>query len=178
MFIAAFLPPEFFGAIALLPLLVATQCLHALSGITEVGSYARETGYHVLFIDLSGAVVAVLGFLLLIPTYGPYGAIAAVVFGHLTRIGGYILDGKTLAPIRYRWWGLACCSFVVALLIGYAPPPGEYLARFLWTGFATFLLSVVVVVTGLVRLEGLSVLWSVTEKSALDSDSLGARLPS
>ena len=178
MFINAFLPPEFFGAIALLPLLVATQCLHALSGITEVGSYARETGYRVLLIDFSGAVVAVLGFLLLIPPYGPYGAIVAVVIGHLIRIGGYVLDGKTLAPIRYRWLSLVCCSLVVALLIGYAPPAGEYLARFLWTGFATFLLLVVVFVTGLVRIEGLGGLWSVAEKDELDSDSLASRLSS
>jgi len=90
IFIHAFLPATFFGAIALLPLLVVTASMHAIAGMTEVGSYARETGYRVLLIDVIGATVAIAGFMLLIPTYGVYGAIAAVVIAQIVRITGYV----------------------------------------------------------------------------------------
>ncbi len=160
VFIVAVLPVAFVGAIALLPLLVVTQTLHALSGLTEVGSYARETGYRVLLIDVCGAVVAVAGFTLLIPKLGAYGAIAAVVVGQLVRLSGYVLDGKALAPVHYRWWSMLACALVACAFVGFAPAAADVIASLGWTVLATLSLLGLIVLTGLVRLPGLASLWT------------------
>ena len=152
IFISAFLPVAFVGAIALLPFLVLTESLHAVAGLTEVGSYARDTGYRVLLIDVSGAVVAVVGFYALIPIYGAHGAIAAVAMAQLVRIVGYVFDGRTLAPISYRWVRCISCAVVAALFIRFAPAASDYLAGIAWTALATVSLLGVVVATGLVRI--------------------------
>ena len=152
IFIHAFLPATFLGAIALLPLLVITQCMHAISGITEVGSYARDTGYRVLLIDVVGAVVAIIGFVLLIPNYGAHGAIAAIVIAQTVRIVGYVVDGKTLAPIRYRWWQGSVVALAAVGFVVFAPEAGDYGGRLLWTLFASISLLVVMPITGLVSI--------------------------
>lgn len=160
VFIAAFLPATFVGAIALLPLLTVTQGLHAVSGLTEVGSYARDTGYRVLLIDVCGALVAVLGFVLLIPAFGVYGAISAVVVAQLVRIGAYVFDGRTLAPIRYRWWSMLACSLVGAAFVAFAPEASDYLARIAWSVLAIGCVVGLVLLSGLVHLTGLAGVWT------------------
>jgi len=150
VFIHAFLPQTFIGAITLLPLLVVTQCLHAIAGMTEVGSYARETGYRVLMIDVVGAAVAITGFMLLIPTYGAYGAIGAVVIAQLVRISGYVIDGKALAPIHYRWWRGIIVAITATAFVSFAPDAGDYASRFAWTLLASIAVLAAMVLAGLV----------------------------
>ena len=152
IFIHAFLPTTYLGAIALLPLLVITQVLHAVSGITEVGSYARETGYRVLAIDVLGAAAAIIGFALLIPSYGAYGAIAAVIVAQALRISAYVIDGKTLAPIRYRWPQGTLVAIAASCFVIFAPDASDYADRLLWTVFASAALLVVIPLTGLVSI--------------------------
>lgn len=159
VFISAFLPIVFVGAIAILPFLVFTESLHALSGLTEVGSYAREAGYRVLMIDSAGAIVAVVGFILLIPEYGAYGAITSVAAAQLFRIAAYVADGKALAPITYRWWGTLACSVVAVGFVNLAPNPSDYMASIAWTVFATLSLAAIALLTGLVRPTFLMAVW-------------------
>ncbi len=133
MFIVLGLPAAYAGALPLVSLLTLAMGLHAMAGMLEVGSYARESGYRVLLIDFAGASVAIVGFIVLIPQWGAPGAVGAMAAGQLIRIAGYLIDGEALAPIRYPWVALGACFALTFALVYFAPPPAELLARLVWS---------------------------------------------
>ena len=151
VFVVAFLPATYAGAIALIPLLVITQSLHATAGLTEVGSYARETGYRIMFIDATAAVLAVLTFFLFIPDYGVYAAAGGVALGQCIRIVGYAVDGAHLAPIPYPWFSALVTIVAATLAVAYAPAAESIISRLGWTVGAVLLVGLVAGVCGLVR---------------------------
>lgn len=151
MFIALGLPAAYAGAVPLVSLLTLAMGLHAMAGLLEVGSYARERGYRVLLIDFLGASVAIIGFIVFIPQWGAPGAVGAMAAGQLVRIAGYLIDGEELAPIRYPWIAIGLCFLLAVGLVYFAPPPGQLLARLAWSVAAGMGLIAALWVTKLVR---------------------------
>jgi len=151
MFIVMGLPDAYAGALPLVSLLTIALGLHAMAGLLEVGSYARERGYRVLLIDSISASVAIVGFIILIPQWGAPGAVGGMVAGQLFRIVGYLIDGEALAPIRYPWVAFGACFAIAVALVYFAPPPAELLARLAWSLVAAVVLIAALWSTRLAR---------------------------
>jgi len=62
-------------------------------------------------------LVALIGYFLLVPHFGVYGAILATVAGQTTRLGLYLAFGRRVAPIPYSWGTLAAVVLINAMLI-------------------------------------------------------------
>ena len=124
IFVELALTEEYAGASDYVPALVASTTLLYLVMLSNTGIYARKTGFGVLAIDSVGALVALVGFALLIPTYGPVGALAAMFVGNFVRLGLYLHLGKQLAPIDYPWARVLLGVGATALVV-WAAPPGE-----------------------------------------------------
>ena len=101
LFIHLAMPPEYLAAARYIPWLVGICVLNELAALCSVGCYARNNSSLVLAVNGAAAVVAVAGYLLLIPSYGIEGAIAATILAHFLRIGLFIWLGHKSAPIAY-----------------------------------------------------------------------------
>jgi O-antigen/teichoic acid export membrane protein len=117
LFIEALLPPAFKGALPFLPWLALIAALNELCSLTNVGAYASRHSFGVLTINGLGALVALIGYFLLVPHFGVYGAILATVAGQTTRLGLYLAFGRRVAPIPYSWGTLAAVVLINAMLI-------------------------------------------------------------
>lgn len=150
VFIVLLLPETYVPALVFLPLLVIVQIMHDVAGLTETGSYARESGYRVLMIDCLGAGVAVLCFLAFIPFWGVYGAIFGVFAGQALRIAGYLWDGAELAPIPYPWKAAVACCLMAGAIVYFAPMPQHLVASVLWLAFGAIAMATAFIATRLV----------------------------
>jgi O-antigen/teichoic acid export membrane protein len=126
------LPSAYRAALPFLPWLVLAVSLNELCSLLNVGAYARSTGYQVLAVNTCGAAVALTGYILLTPTHGVWGAIAATIAAHCVRLTLYLVVGRSAAPIPYPL-GLAGILFalVVALVLGMREASGAATSVFL-----------------------------------------------
>lgn len=152
VFVTVILPDAYAGALDYLPLVIVAQSLHILVFLTSVGSYARETGYRVLMIDCAGAALAIVGFWLLIPLYGVWGAIGSIILGQTLRLGLYIVDGAKLAPIQYPWARTGLAAAVAIALVAFAPGAETPWLRVAWSAMAALLFVSLAVRLGLTPL--------------------------
>lgn len=150
VFILELFPPGYSDAVKFLPWIALILGLGAVAGMLEVGSYARENGYRILAIDFSAAFIAVLGFVLLIPQWGVYGAMVAMGGAQLVRISGYLIDGVELAPIHYPWRSSLLCLALVGLIISLVPADASVLLRVGWALGGSLTLIAVLFATDLV----------------------------
>ena len=111
------LPHAYQAALPFLPWLVLASVLNESCSLVNVGAYAGHHGYRVLAVNTAGAAVALAGYIALIQPYGVWGAIAATVAGHSTRLALYLASGRRDAPIRYPWGLAAALVGAVALLV-------------------------------------------------------------
>ncbi len=146
------LPEAYAPALAYLPPLIMTQIVHHLVQLTNVGTYARDDGYAVLAIDLTGAAVAVLGYIFVVPQIGIAGVIASMILGNLTRLTLHVAIGYSRAPVAYPWQA-ACLTFAAgAALVLLAPSLDMPILRTAYTAIAAAVLVGVMVATRLVIL--------------------------
>ena len=101
-FIRLVLPAAYLPATALIPGLVAVSFLNETASLLNVGCYARRTAWSVSAVNLAGAIVAIAGYVVLIPYLGVEGAIAATVAAHAVRIAGFLTAGHWSARIPYQ----------------------------------------------------------------------------
>ena len=132
IFIEELFSSGYTDAIKFLPWLTLIVGLGAIAGMLEVGSYAREYGYRVMAIDFVAASAAVIGFVVLIPLWGVYGAMVAMGIAQILRIGGYLRDGSELAPINYPWRSCLFCFALVASAIALVPAEASAVVRLGW----------------------------------------------
>jgi hypothetical protein len=62
-------------------------------------------------------VVAVVGYIMLVPAHGVAGAIAATIAGHLARLICFIWHGRARAPIPYRAPAMLAMGAVAAAAV-------------------------------------------------------------
>ena len=117
LLVGQLLPQAYRAALPFLPWLVLASALNESCSLVNVGAYAGHHGYRVLGVNTAGAAVALVGYIALTQPYGVWGAIAATVAGHTTRLALYIASGRREAPIRYPWGLVAALAGLVAFLI-------------------------------------------------------------
>ncbi len=146
------LPASYVGINDYLAPLVAIQSLHILTIFTNVGSYARANGGYVFAIEVTSALIAVAGYLILIPMMGVYGAIVSMAAGQVVRFMLHLRFGYELAPLPYPWMSAVIITAATVVLVAIAPPH-EWLGwRFLYSGVVLFILLFLIVATGLVKM--------------------------
>lgn len=111
------LPPAYAPALALLPALIAVAVLHETCSLMNVGAFAGSTGVPPLVVNTIGAVVAVVGYIVLVPAHGVAGAIAATIAGHLARLICFIWHGRARAAIPYRAPAMLAMGAVAAAAV-------------------------------------------------------------
>ena len=151
IFIEVALDEAYQGAIFYLPLLIGSTTLLYVVMLSNVGVYARKTGYMVLMVDAVGAVIAVGGYTLLVPTYGALGAIGAMVTGNFVRLGLSLALGHSLAPIPYPWLQAVLGSVATVIVVALAPSAELWGLRFLYSVVAGFGLLAALYYIGMLR---------------------------
>jgi O-antigen/teichoic acid export membrane protein len=117
IFISTLLPPAFRGALPYLPWLAIIAALNELCSLTNVGAYASRHSFGVLTTNSVAAVLALVGYIALVPYLGVYGAISATIAGQAARLVLFIHFGRRVAPIPYSWATLAAVVLIDASLI-------------------------------------------------------------
>lgn len=149
LFVLVLLPSAYAEIVYLVPIACIAFGLHQLSSFSNVGSLRRETGYQVLAIDGAGAVVTVLGYLILIPIYGVYGALFAMIAGHATRFVAYLAAGARTTPIKYPFRPAALAIALGVLAVLAAPGIDAPAAHILWSAFVAVAAPIAFVAIGL-----------------------------
>jgi hypothetical protein len=98
--------------------------MNEMCSLVNVGVYAAKTAYAVLAINTVGAMVALTGYVLLVPQQGVFGAIEATIAGQGARLVLFFLAGRRRAPINHGWGlivAVVSIDLVLALTIDHAP---------------------------------------------------------
>lgn len=132
LFVELALPPTYAHVNQLLPLAAANQVFMQLAYLSNIGCYARNSGFRVLQIDMIGAAVAVAGYFLLIPHWAIYGVLASMIAGHAVRLVLFLIAGHVTAPIPYPYLGAGICAVAAALATWLAPTQSDIFMRTLW----------------------------------------------
>ena len=142
LFIAIALPAAYHEAIIFLPLIVLVTGLNEVATLVNVGAFARTHGRDVLYVNGAGGVVAVLGYLALVPPYGILGAIGATILGHLVRVALFLALGRRIAPIAYPLGGVAVMTASLAALVCLQPAGGSVLVQLLFAAASFAVIAV------------------------------------
>ncbi len=117
LLIAFLLPDEYAQAARYVPWLVLTMAVKDSAELLNLGCYAGKTTHGQLLINLAGSALGLGAMLALVPAWGVWGAIWALLFAQVVRLGLYLLISQRLLPLPYparRLLGLA--GLGVALL--------------------------------------------------------------
>lgn len=107
-------PPAYHGAAALVPFLAAAIALQSLGSLLNVGCYTGRTGALPLLANGIAAVVALAGYVLLVPRVGVAGAIAATLAAQAVRLGVFLHLSQRRAPLPHRLGRVAALGMAVA----------------------------------------------------------------
>ena len=99
LFIQFGLPQSYAPALVYLPWLIVASVLNELVSLSSGGAYLRRGGYEILIVNSVAALVALIGYIALIPSLGVTGAIAATLAAHLVRLALFVIRAKNTAPV-------------------------------------------------------------------------------
>ena len=108
--------PPFYGAAALVPLILVAYVLQGWSGMQDIGILIRERTELVTLGNWLSAIVAIIGYALLIPRWLGLGAAVATVLAFGVRYGSIYAFSQRLWPVRYRW-GPVARQIAIALAV-------------------------------------------------------------
>lgn len=129
--------PEFHAAAALVPVILVAYVLQSWATIQDVGILVTERTKFLTLANVGSAVVAVLGYWLLVPRFLMWGAACATVIAFFVRwLLTYVFSQK-FWKVEYRWspvliltgWAAALCLVPLAL-----PEMGVVMSLALRTG--------------------------------------------
>ena len=152
LFINLMFPPAYARATVFLPAALGLMALTQLPNMTNAGVYARDTTLWALGIEVVAALVAVMGYLLLIPTWGIAGSIVALGIAFSLRVFLYVIAGNRLHHIPYNFGAAAIAMAVGIVLVWLAPSPDYMLARFVWSVLAGCALIALILHLKLIKL--------------------------
>jgi O-antigen/teichoic acid export membrane protein len=133
-------PPAYHPAAAFVPWLAGIVALQSLGSLVNVGCYAGRTGAMPLAVNMTAAVVAVVGYGLLIPGHGVAGAIMATVLAQGVRFALFLILSQR--RIRLPWQPRALLVPVAASIAAAALP------QITGQGLVGFVASVLLLATG------------------------------
>ncbi|MDG1286204.1 MAG: lipopolysaccharide biosynthesis protein [Rickettsiales bacterium] len=94
-------PASYHDAGDWVPLLCGIAALHAITNLMNIGVYAGKTGWMPSAINIASAVIALAGYLLLIPSYGVSGAVGATYLAFAIRFILFLSLSQRRIPIPY-----------------------------------------------------------------------------
>lgn len=95
--------PAFFPAATLVPVILVAYILQSWTGMHDLGIHLRERTEYITMANWVAAVVAIIGYLVLIPRWLGLGAAVATVLAFAVR---YVIVWRVslkLFPVRYDW---------------------------------------------------------------------------
>jgi len=119
LFIQLLLPAEYWPASRYVPWLVLLVAIKDSAELLNLGCYTGSTTRAQFYINLAGSTVGLLGLLLLIPSFGIEGAIAALLLAQLSRLALYLIISQRILPLPYpaiNLVGLALLAIGLLLL--------------------------------------------------------------
>jgi O-antigen/teichoic acid export membrane protein len=146
------LPASYAGAAQYVPLVVLICFLNELNTLCNVGAYARSTGLAVLGVNASGALAALLGYIVLTPSFGVTGIIVAMILGHVVRLALFTSIGHKTVPIPYPLVPAGIVIGMSLLAVWLAPVSAHIFARITWSVVVALIVSSAFIGLGLIEL--------------------------
>ena len=125
-------PESYHGAIIYVPWLAVLSAMHAVTIMVNLGMMSGRTTVRPLLIDGSAALVAVTGYLTLIPSYGGFGAIAATALALTGRLIATYLVSQKVLYIPYRLDRMAMLACLGLAVISLLPIAEGIIAPMMW----------------------------------------------
>lgn len=95
--------PAFHGAATYVPVIVLAYLLHCWGNFLNLGIYIRERTEYYTIANWAAAIVAVAGYILLIPRWLAWGATLATLASVAVRFWLSYVFSQRLWPVRYEW---------------------------------------------------------------------------
>lgn len=146
------LPASYAASTMLVAPLVLVCVLNELTTLCNVGTYSRDHGGMVLAVNVAGAIVGIVGYLLLARQFGVYGVIVSMGLGHLARLVLSLWVGHQDAPIKYPYAPATLIGFAAILSVVLAPD--GLLPRLAWSAATFAAVAVLALQVGLLSLPG------------------------
>lgn len=108
-------PPSYHAAADWVPWLCGIAYLHAATNLLNVGCYAGRSTLRPMAINGAAAFIAVAGYLVLIPSHGLSGAIAATLIAQAFRLLAFTSASQISHRIPHRFLRLATVPLASAL---------------------------------------------------------------
>ncbi|MFC7004048.1 lipopolysaccharide biosynthesis protein [Bowmanella sp. JS7-9] len=109
-------PPPYHAATDYVPFMAVIAVLHSMNGLFVMGCYQRHTRLPAM-IDSVAALMALCGYLLLIPEHGAWGAIFATLLALTTRLVATIWISQRCLPLPFAYRRLVALV-LISLLFG------------------------------------------------------------
>ncbi|NQZ30446.1 MAG: oligosaccharide flippase family protein [Oceanospirillaceae bacterium] len=124
-------PSEYHSAVNYIPYLAFLACLHSINNSLNLGMLNGETTWSVASVDAAAAVLALLGYFLLIPIYQAWGAILATAIALTSRVVICYIISQRYLFIPYRVKSLIVQSALTFIAIHWLSSPTWALKYFL-----------------------------------------------
>ena len=146
-------PVAYHGAIAYVPWLAALATLNAATNLINTACLNTQRTLWPLAIDGSAAAVAFIGYGLLIPGFGAWGAIFATAIALGVRFAAYVMVGRRLLPIPYAFARLAAPAAVGLAMIGWQSSVTDPVSSIVIGGGAALSVLIIAIYLNLLPLE-------------------------
>lgn len=117
--IRALTPPSYHMAVTYIPWMAMIMAIKGAGDLMNMGCFIGESTRSYMYISLCTASTALAGFMLLIPTWGPMGAIWSLLLAHSLRFCMTLAysQRKLTLPYAYsRLIGFSVCAFLAIYL--------------------------------------------------------------
>lgn len=115
----------FHSAAAYVPVIVAAYVFHCWANFLNIGIYIREKTEYFTAANWAAAVVAMAGYMVLIPQWLAWGAAVSTLAALIVRVWLSYVFSQRLWPVRYEWAPVArlgAIATTVAVLSGFVLP--------------------------------------------------------
>ncbi len=107
--------PEFYSSGNIVPVLVLGVLLHMLARFCNFGIMLKERTRYIAESAWIRSIIAVVGYVVLIPPYGVYGAALALLIGNAAEFYWVNRNATRLYDMGLQWWSVIS-MFMAALL--------------------------------------------------------------
>lgn len=127
LIITALTPTSYHGAIIYVPALALFMALNASVRLFNIGCLSKERTLWPLIIDGTAAALACLGYVLLIPHWGPWGIVVVTALAMSGQLVAYLIIGSGIRAIPYSYRKLLVITGVsIATNVGLTSLDGIY----------------------------------------------------